>query len=275
MSDDKMALATPDTNLQPATLGELSTLAKHAAESGFFGAKTQPQALLLMMAGKDLGLSYTQSLRAFHVIEGRPALSADGMVAVCLGRRDVCQYFRTVESDDRHAMVETQRVGDPEPRRTTFTFEEAQRAGLVKEKGNWAKYPGRMCLARARAFLARDVYPDLLMGLYDPDELEAAPREVKPPMFRVVDNQRRTAPVAHDAETGEVFEEPAPTNMSAHFVDRIGLATTMGALEHISADIAREIEAGVLETPAVEELKTLWRDRREQIRGPKADKGAA
>lgn len=288
MSDDKMVLVSHDTNLQPATLGELSTLAKHAAESAFFGAKTQSQALLLMMAGKDLGLSYTQSLRAFHVIEGRPALSADGMVAVCLGRRDVCQYFRTVESDDRHAMVETHRVGDPAPRRTAFTFEEAQRAGLVKEKGNWAKYPGRMCLARARSFLARDVYPDLLMGLYDPDELEAAPREVKPPMFRVVDSTRpsmsldqfseslrKAAPIAHDAETGEVFEAPAPAQDGGTFAGRIQAADTMGELEHISADITRAIESCTLETPAVEALKTLWRDRRDAIRGAKADKGAA
>jgi len=179
MNGHTTALARVEpTSIEPTNLGELQTLAKAAAASRFFGAANPEQALIIMMAGKDLGLSYTQALRAFHVIEGRPALSADGMVAVCLGRPDICEYFRVVESDDRHATVETRRVGNP-PRRLTFTIEEAQRAGLIKEKGNWAKWPGRMCVARAKSFLAREEYADLLMGLYDPEELKDSPREVR------------------------------------------------------------------------------------------------
>jgi hypothetical protein len=169
--------------IEPVNFSELRALAKDAAASKFFGANSPEQALMVMMAGRDLGLSYTQALRAFHVIEGKPALSADGMVAVCLARKDVCEYFRVVEADDKHATVVAKRAGDPE-RRLTFTFAEAERAGLVKDKGGWAKWPGRMCLARAKSFLARELFPDLLMGMYDPDELRDS-REEKPQRARV------------------------------------------------------------------------------------------
>lgn len=206
------------TAIEPRDMGELQTLAAAAAKSNFFGVKTQEQALVLLMAGRDLGLSYTQALRAFHVIEGRPSLSADGMVAVCLARRDVCLCFRVLESDDVHATVETQRAGDP-PQKLTFTVADARRAGIVKERGNWEKWPGRMCLARAKSFLARQVYPDLLMGLYDPDELrEVAPYE---------------APAVR-----QTVEEIQPSEAALSLAEALRAVTSAEELDAVSADIA-------------------------------------
>jgi hypothetical protein len=187
MSAEKVtALARVETArpIEPTTMGELERLCAAAAKTGFFGAKSPEQALLVAMSGRDLGLSYSQALRAFHVIEGKPTLSADGMVAACLLRRDVCEYFRTIESTNERATVETKRSGQPS-QKLSFSLDDATRAGLAG-KHTWAKYPSRMLLARARAALARDVYPDLLLGLYDPDEVEAAPParvevEVRPP----------------------------------------------------------------------------------------------
>jgi len=176
-------------SIEPTSMPELMQLAAMAGKTGFFGAKNQEQALLIMMAGRDLGLSYSQSLRAFHVIEGRPALSADGMVAACLVRRDVCEYFRTVESTDQQATVATRRVGLPE-QTYTFSMKDAKLAGLAG-RGTWQKYPSRMLLARAKSGLARDVYADLLLGLYDPDEL--AEERLAPPAR--VEMQVAPAPV--------------------------------------------------------------------------------
>jgi uncharacterized cupin superfamily protein len=156
-------------------MGELIQLATAAGKTGFFGAKSPEQALLVMMSGRDLGLSYAQSLRAFHVIESKPCLSADGMVAVVLVRRDVCEYFKTASVTNDAATVETKRVGQ-EAQRYTFSMADARTAG-VAGRGNWQRFPSRMLLARARAALARDVYPDLLLGLYDPDEIGSEPAQ--------------------------------------------------------------------------------------------------
>lgn len=166
--------------IQPVDFQQLRALAKDAADSKFFGAANQSQALMIMMTGRDLGLSYTQSLRMFHIIMGKPTISADGAVAVCLAHPEVCEYFRTVELDDTHALVETKRKGY-EPRQIRFTIDDAARAGLLDKKDSlWYKYPSRLCLARARIFLAREVYPDILAGLLEEHEApEAArPRDV-------------------------------------------------------------------------------------------------
>ena len=69
---DKMVLASQDA-IQPASMSELKELAQWANKSGFLGTQSPEQALLVMMAGRDLGFSYTQSLRAFHVIKGKPS----------------------------------------------------------------------------------------------------------------------------------------------------------------------------------------------------------
>lgn len=210
--------------MEPASFGELKELAKHAAGSNFFGAKTPEQALMIMMAGKDLGLSYTQALRTFHVIQGRPVLSADGMVAVCL-QSGVCEYFR-VEGDDQAATAITKRRGQPE-QRATFTMEDAKRASLGG-KDNWRAYPGRMLKARAKANLARDVYPELLAGLYDPDELEPAPRHQAPEV--VVQAQQERDPEARAA-----------------FADAIDQAADKRALKAVAASIKVARSRGVLD----------------------------
>lgn len=158
--------------IEPQSMGELRQLAKSVSDAGLGTKLTEAQALVIMMTGRDLGLSYAQSMRAFHIVSGKPVLSADAMVAVCL-RSDQCEYFRTVESSDKACTVEAKRRGS-EPSRLTFSIEEAKRAGLLSN-ANWSKYPAQMLRARAKSALARDLFPDILLGLYDPDELEQTP----------------------------------------------------------------------------------------------------
>jgi hypothetical protein len=273
MSDDKMVLVQ-DGAMQPSSFQELRALAKDAADSKFFGMASPQQALVAMMAGRDLGLSYMQSLRAFHIIEGRPALSAEAMVAVCLGRPDVCEFFRTVSVGNASATVETKRVGS-EPRQETFTVEDAKTAGLVKDKGNWVKYPGRMCLARARSFLARDVYPDLLMGLYDPDELESRPSA---PVARVVEQQRPSArPSVQDAIISPVDDEEAALEAQEDNVDGVEIVAAALANRiriakpYAMRDLAGEIKTlearGLVTEDQVVALKAVWRDRAAALKG--------
>lgn len=209
MSDENNKLAKVDQNygaIEPKNFGELNQLAKVAAESDFFGAKNPSQALMLMMAGKDIGFSYTQSLRAFHVIKGKPSLSADAMVAVCLSRKDLCEFFRCIEETKTSVTWETKRVGNP-VRVGTFTMDEAKDAGIVTDM--YRKFPKRMLGARCKAYLAREVYPELLMGLYDPDEIEqSAPAQTRSPAFV---NRATAQPQVAKVQDAEVVPEDRPT----------------------------------------------------------------
>jgi hypothetical protein len=241
-------LATVSAAIEPRDMTELRALASAAAVSKLFGVTTPEQALLVMMTGRDLGLSYPQSLRAFHVVQGRPVLSAAGAVAICLRHKDICEYVRTVEATDASATVEVKRTGDP-ARRTTFTIDDARRAKL-DGKDVWKAYPSRMLLARAQMFACREVFPDLLLGLYDADELEPAPAS---PQRRQVEVQAHVVPEAAPTPRSAQAE---PDECADAYAARLTAASSKAELAAIGAELGAAKRAGDL-TPT--EVATLAR----------------
>ena len=154
----------------PQTSTQAWGLAKAVYASGLFKAFQRPEAAFVaILAGADIGLSPMQALRGIHVIEGKPTISADAMIAIVL-RSGRAKYFRCTQSTAEGAVYETHRNGDPEPVKHGFTMKDASAAGL-SGKGMWTKYPRNMLRARAASELARMVYPDLLLGVYTTEEL--------------------------------------------------------------------------------------------------------
>ncbi len=160
-----------ERQLDPRGMKDAIVLAKHMFESRMFSAYGTPQGVLsTVMVGRELGLPAMASLRSIHVIEGRHALSAALMVALVL-KSGLAEYFEPISFDEQQATFETHRKGARNPVRLQHTIAMAVTAGLTKPNSNWLKIPGDMLLARAQSRLARLVFPDLLAGLYTPDEL--------------------------------------------------------------------------------------------------------
>ena len=158
-------------------------------------------ALIVLMAGRELGLAPMQSMRMLGVIKGKVTLAADATVAL-VRRSGECLQWRLVESTAQRATYTTQRKGDTEPTTLTWTIEQAQRAGLTGGQG-WRSYPEAMLRARCAAALARIVYPDLVAGIYDPDEL-STPVEAPKPVVQVLEEAPKVEqlPVAVDTRSG-------------------------------------------------------------------------
>jgi len=74
------------------------------------------------------------SLRGFHIIKGRPVMSAQLLVGVVL-RSGKAKYFQLRKSTDVEAEYETWRHGDPQPTKMAFTIEDAQRMQKVDRNG--------------------------------------------------------------------------------------------------------------------------------------------
>lgn len=176
------------TGLVPTNLNEAITMARIFARSVIIpdALRGKPaDVFATIMAGVELGLAPMASLRLIFIIKGKPSLSADAMVALALSR-GAAEYFICIESTAERATYETKRRGQPK-RRMTFQLSQAKTAKLLeKADSNWATYPEAMLRARAKSALARDVYPDVLAGIYTPDELEDGTidvevDDVKPP----------------------------------------------------------------------------------------------
>lgn len=174
MSDDETnALQQTDgTNAiyQPNDWKEAKQMAKHIYKSGLcpHGINGPEDAFVVMATGADLGLSPMESLRGIYVVKGRPTLSADLMVAL-VRRSPDCKYFHRVELTDDRCTYETKRTDAPEPQSFTYTMQMARKANLTG-KGVWQSHPKAMLRARAASRLAREEYPEAMLGLYTPEE---------------------------------------------------------------------------------------------------------
>lgn len=176
MSEKQIAATTP------MSFAEIQAMAKYLQ-----GSRLLPGALrgkevdiaFVIATGQELGLPPTAALRAVRIIDGQPVLSADAMVAIAL-KSGAAEYFRKVESNEQRAVYETWRKGASASQRGEFRIEDAERAELLGDGDDkdpsWQKHPAAMLRARAKAMLARDVYPDVLMGVYTEDEA----REIAP-----------------------------------------------------------------------------------------------
>lgn len=161
-----------ERQLDPRSMQDARTLAKDMYASRMFSAYGSPQAVLAtVMVGRELGLPAMSSLRNIHNIEGKHGLAASLMVALVL-KSGLAEYFDPVEFDHLKATYETKRKGARKPIVLTHTIEMARTAQLLKPNSNWEKIPTDMLVARAQSRLARMVYPDLLAGLYTPEELQ-------------------------------------------------------------------------------------------------------
>lgn len=161
--------------LEPTDSKGAYGLAKVVVASRMFsGYGTPEQAMLVIMAGREFGLGAMASLRSFHVVEGKPTMSAQSMMARCL-EHDSCKMFRVVRSrcTNELAVVEVQRHGWPEPETYAWSIEDAKRAGLAS-RPNWSKYPREMLINRCIAEAARFVWPEVMAGVYVPEEFGGA-----------------------------------------------------------------------------------------------------
>lgn len=141
-------------------------------KSRFFGIQTPEQALTLMMIGRDLGIPETQALRAVNVIEGKPSIPPELMLGLCL-RKIPGFTYEFGHCDHTTATVTVSRPGLAKPFVSLFTMADAQRAGLVKPRSAWEKYPANMLRWRALANALHIVAPDVIVGVYTPEELGA------------------------------------------------------------------------------------------------------
>ena len=142
---------------------------------------TAPRKAVLstVMLGRELGLPAMAALRSVHIIEGKHALSADLMVALVL-KSGLAEYFQ-LDRIHRQDSARLRRTGRERRSSTslTYTIEEAEQAGLLKptrsgKPSNWMKMQKIMLTHRAKSGLGRLVYPDVLAGLYTPEELRDA-----------------------------------------------------------------------------------------------------
>lgn len=169
------------------------------AASGYFkDAEGAAGAAVKVMAGTELGFAPIASIMGVHIVEGRPMLSGRLLGAVV--KRDPDYDYRIAELEcdrDPNGMPKAGRCevvmtfqGEDLTPSSVFTIDDARMAGLVKERGNWHKYPAKMLFWRALSWAVDFHCPHLLGGMPllavedQDDEAPSLVRELNPPAER-------------------------------------------------------------------------------------------
>lgn len=149
---------------------EVKQLAATMSESNLVPAvyRKKPQNVVVMaITGQELGWGIGTAMRFIHVIDSKPTISPEGMLALI--RR--AGHSVSGSSSSTSATVRGRRSDNGDEMECTFTIADATRAKLAG-KDNWQLWPEAMLWARALAMLARRLFPDVLLGVaYVPDEM--------------------------------------------------------------------------------------------------------
>lgn len=125
------------------------------------------QVFVALQMGAEVGLMPMQAVQNICVINGRPSLWGDAVLALVSASGlllDFDERFEEGQGDDFAAVCEARRDGRSKPIIRRFSVADAQKAGLW-DTNVWAKYPKRMLQMRARSWALRDGFPDVLKGL--------------------------------------------------------------------------------------------------------------
>jgi hypothetical protein len=221
------------TSCQPSNYTEATHFCQQLSKSGIVPKNfaNDPMAIFVCIeAGERMGYSILQSLQNIAVINGKPTIYGDELLAR-VKRSEACEdIIETVK--DGVATCEARRKGC-QPVIRTFSTDDAKRANLLNKPGPWQQYPQRMLQMRARGFALRDQFADVLSGF-------VAREEVEDEIIDARTRQPAARPEAsHDVTTPSlqsVLDSIAGAQSSSHLDAVIAEAK---ALSPRDADVAR------------------------------------
>jgi hypothetical protein len=173
-----------------------------------------------MLYGREVGLPPMTTLTQTHVIEGKPAMSAEAMRAMVLAAGHT---IHIAETTGARCVMRGRRAGADEWTEIVWTIDMARAAG-VANKQVWKAYPRQMLQARATTELVRLIFPDVIHGFRSVEE------------FDVIDG------VVVEDEDGNTAAAPAGARVARKRT--AAKKTTAARPEPAAAPAARSVEDG-------------------------------
>jgi hypothetical protein len=164
----------------PRTYAEAVHFSKLAATTDMVPKdyRGQPEKIFLaIQMGAEVGLTPMQAIQNIAVINGRPSLWGDAVLAIVQAHKDYEWHAEKFEGEGqaRAAVCTIKRRNQPEYT-VRFSMADAIKAGLTNKKDTpWQTYPDRMLQMRARSWALRDKFADALKGIGVAEEIQDYP----------------------------------------------------------------------------------------------------
>lgn len=130
--------------------------------------------LIAMEYGNQLGIPTMQAVQDIAVVNGKPTLYGDGLLAACQAHPHY-EYIKETPIVEKNNVIGYQCIikrKNHDEYCVVFTIDDAKKANLWGKDGPWSQYPSRMLQMRARGFALRSIFADALRGIKCTEEVE-------------------------------------------------------------------------------------------------------
>lgn len=234
-------------------VADIEKMATAIAASKFFGMKTKEEAMALMFIAQAEGRHPATAAMEYHVIQGKPALKADAMLARFQAAGGKVEWSTYTDKEVTGKFSHPQ-GGSVE---ISWTIEMANAAKLTG-KDTWKQYPRQMLRARVISEGIRTVYPGVAVGVYTPEEV--GDFESKP----------ITDVTPHNKETGEILDnkpEYKPSDPVRPYKDDYVIPAPIKADGTLDFDeFATELEIAVMAADSVNKVSMLNRSNAKTLK---------
>lgn len=194
-------------------MADLEKMAHAVAASKLFGVKTPDEAMALMLLAQAENLHPATAARDYNIIQGKPAMKADAMLARYLTSGGKVEWHE--HTDQKVAATFTHPAGGS--LKIEWDMARAKTAGLGG-KDNWTKYPRQMLRARVISEGIRATNPAVASGIYTPEEVsdfepekrqrkekDMGPAEIVPPELSALSRDAELDALCKQASTSPKF----------------------------------------------------------------------
>lgn len=138
--------------------------------SGMFGCESKEAGVVFALQCIVENKPPLEMAKNYHLVKGKLTKRADAMLA------DFRRVGGKVTWDDLKNENVQSAIFDFEGNKTngSFSMDDAQRAGLIRKGSAWDKTPAAMLRARCISETLRAIAPEIVQGVYVPEEIDVA-----------------------------------------------------------------------------------------------------
>ena len=163
-----------------ADIDQMQNACKKLMQTKHYQAMGEAGIFAIIQKAKSLKINAIDALGGgLYFTNGKVGMSAEMMNTLI--RSHGHSITKDTKSNDNICILHGKRADNGDTWTESFSIDDAKRAGIFKENTPWGKYPRNMCFNRALSNLARQLFPDVIKGCYEIDELKsfAEPRSME------------------------------------------------------------------------------------------------
>lgn len=189
-------------------IDQTQSAVKKLLQTKHYQAMGEAGIFAIIQKAKSLKINPVDALGGgLYFTNGKVGMSAEMMNTLI--RQHGHSITKDQKSNDVICILHGKRADNGDTWTESFSIEDAKRAGIYNDKTPWGKYPRNMCFNRALSNLARQLFPDVIKGCYEIEELKGfaeSPMSFNKQAYEAEVTAKDSAPSLSESEKMSFYE---------------------------------------------------------------------